>query len=69
MIHIESLVEVNILLHRNMGNSQQFKAISSHINLFCRQLLIPVTRVHVSHALFRLLEKVNNQSNIYDIKA
>ena len=59
MIHIESLVEVNILLHRNMGNSPQFKAISSHINLFYPQLLIPVTRVHVSHALSRHLEKVN----------
>ena len=43
MICIESLVEINILLHRNMGISQQIKAISSHINLFRRQLLILVT--------------------------
>ena len=27
-------------------------------------LFIPVTRVHVNHVLSRLLEKVNNQSNI-----
>ena len=61
---IENLVGVDILLHRNRGNSQQLKAMSSHIKVFCRQLLILVTRVHVSHVLSRLLERVNNQSQL-----
>ena len=63
MIHIESLVEVNILFHR-IWKQPAIQAVSFHINLFSQQLSIPATRIHVSHVLSRLLEKVNKQSDI-----